>query len=137
MMKKTFIYKITLYNRYTDKSSGKSVILWKKRVLENCYFSVKNIKKLNSGSLSDHDSYIVRIPESDDYTKSYNGEDGKFTLNPGDIIVLGEVADEMMDEAGKRPSDILKRYEGSAFTIGAVFFNTLLKNARHYRVSGV
>lgn len=137
MIKNTFTSTITLYNSYPDKSSGKSIIRFKRTVLKNCYFDKEIIKDIRSDRFSGEDSFICRIPENDAYTDDYQGEEGRFTLKPGDIIVEGEVFDEIEDMEGKRPSDLLKKYSGRSFSIEEVSKNTLLKGFPHYRASKV
>lgn len=137
MIDATFIFTITLYNRYTDKSSGRSVIHFKRTVLKNCYFGTETVKQINGNTLSQANNYICRIPQNDAYIDIYNGEEDRFTLKPGDIIVKGEVEEEIQDVQGERVSDLLQKYNGTSFTVRAVSDNTLLADSRHYRASGV
>ena len=137
MIDPTFNSTITLYNRYTDRSGDKAYTTWHRTVLKECFFKTETVTQLNGNSLSMADSYICRIPEDDRFTEEYMGLEGSFTLKPEDVIVLGEVDDEISDFKGKRIADLLQRYAGRSFTVKSVSINTKLPFARHYRAKGV
>lgn len=137
MIDPTFNNTITVYNKHTDKSSGKTITTWKRTVLKECFFKAETATQLNGENLSMANSFICRIPENINFTEQYNGEEDKFTLRPDDIIVKGEVADEIKDVQGQRAENLLQKYKGFCFTVKAVSINTNMPYARHYRASGV
>ena len=137
MIDPTFNKTITLYNKYVDKSGGKTVTTWKRTVLKECFFGTVTASQLNGENLSMANSFVCRIPENSDFTEYYKGEADKFTLKPDDIIVLGEIADEIKDVQGQRAADLLEKYKGYCFTVKSVSINTVSPYARHYRASGV
>ena len=73
-------------------------------------------------------SFVCRIPRN-----AVNF----IALSPGDIIVRGEIADEIEDVSGKRNSDLLNKYRDAAFTVKAVSDNTQFPFIPHIRASGV
>lgn len=136
-MSDTFIHTITLYNKYEDRSNGPTVTVWKKTVLNNCYFGAVSGKSLSDTTLSEQNSFVCRIPENNAFTEDYNGADNTFTLRPGDIIVKGDIAEEIADVKGIRASDLLSRYAGKSFVVKSVSINTVIPFDKHYRASGV
>lgn len=137
MIDPTFNQTITLYNKFAEKVNGKTKTVWNKTVLKNCFFGTEKATQLNGENLSMVNSFICRIPENVNFTEYYNGETDKFTLKPDDIIVKGEVSDEIKDIQGQRASDLLQKYKGFCFTVKAVSINTKLPFSKHYRASGV
>ena len=135
MIDSTFIDTITLYNHYTD-DSDKPRRKWGRIVLKNCYFGKVTGKNSANLSLTDADAYVCRIPKSSLYVNLYLGKEDTFSLAEGDVIVRGEVLDEISDTAGNRPADIIKKYNGNAFEVKNVSINTHLPFAQHYRASG-
>jgi hypothetical protein len=135
MIDPTFIDTITLYNHYTD-NSDKPKHKWGRIVLKNCYFGKVTGKNSTNLALTDADAYVCRIPKSPFYVELYQGNINTFSLAEGDVIVKGEVSDEISDTAGNRPADIIKRYSGNAFQVKNVSINTHLPFAQHYRASG-
>lgn len=136
-MPDTFIHTITLYNKYEDRSNGPTVTVWKKTVLENCYFGAVSGKTLSDTTLSEQNNFVCRIPEYDAFTENYSGADNTFTLQPGDIIVKGNISEEISDVRGLRSSDLLRKYAGKSFIVKCVSINTDIPFDKHYRVSGV
>ncbi len=137
MIDSTFNSTITLYNRYVDRSGEKAFTTWRRTVLDNCFFQTEANTQLSGTTLSMADSYICRIPEDNRFTEDYVGAEGSFTLKPEDVIVLGEVEDEISDFKGERVADLLQRYHGRSFTVKSVSINTKLPYAKHYRARGV
>lgn len=137
MIDNSFKFTITLYNKYVERLDGRNVTKWKRTVLNECYFGTETVKQLNGNVLSQADSFVCRIPQSKAYTDSFKGERDKFTLKPDDIIVKGNITDEIADVQGMRITDLMQKYKGSCFTVRAVSDNTLLEYAPHYRASGV
>ena len=135
MIDPTFTDTITLYNHYAD-GSDKAKHGWMRTVLRNYYFGTVSAAKSRNLSKDGSDSFVCRIPQSPRFTSLYQGVVGTFTLSPGDIIIKGDVSDEISDTNGNRPADILCKYRGNAFTVQNVSINTHLPFTQHYRASG-
>lgn len=131
-MSDAFIFMVTVFNQY--KKDNKTH--WKRTVLKNCYFGSERTQKLNDNVLSPENSFVCRIPKNKAYTTNYNGEENKFSLSLGDVIVKGIVTDEITDVSGSRIADLLNKYKGECFTIKSFSDNTLLRHRPHYRVRG-
>lgn len=137
---------VTVYNKYEDAQTH--LITWYKTVLTGCFYkSVGENVKVNNIEL-DTDSILCRIPKKDNYIKPYlwialpNDEKSAFfTLKQGDIIVEGEIDDDI-DEytSGKRSTDFIAKYKAlqGCFVIDRVGDNTGVgRGSEHYRVSGL
>ena len=115
---------ITIYNKLIDPTTQKTS--WYRNTCENCFW--KNINTTyvigasgmsTKGVVLETKNIICRIPKDDRYVdkrawKELSDNDRKdyFTFGNGDIIILGEVNDEI-DEytSGKRSNDIVKKYK--------------------------
>lgn len=135
-MTNTFVYTVTIYNKYVDDSEAFPVERWKRTVLDNCYFGSVREEKQNNNSLVASNSFVCRIPKNKAYSDDFNGENDKFTLSPGDIIVKGNINDIIEDKSGRRTSDLINKYKGKIFTVDSVSDNTLLSYMPHYRAFG-
>ena len=132
-MADAFIFTVTVFNKYKNNANE---TLWKRTVLENCYFGAETAQKLNGNILSSENSFVCRILKNKAYTDKFKGENNKFTLAPGDVIVKGNVTDEIKDVSGRRITDLLQKYKGECFTVKSFSDNTLLRHKPHYRVRG-
>lgn len=124
---------ITLYNKVTD--NGK--IIYYRHLLDGCHYAKKRLTDSDGGNLSAVSETVVRIRQSNAYLppKAYADSGAAvrkahFTLTPGDVVFYGDVTDDMADETGKRPSDLLKNQDG--FTVKTCADNTFASPA-HYR----
>lgn len=129
---------ITLYNRYEGKDG---TVKWYKSIISGCF--VKNIPsyKVSSGKGAAGSQNIVRIRKSDKYMPPEEWTEAQyrelsFTLNGGDIVIVGNVSD-IIDEyhKGNRSSDILQKYSTRSFVVGSVSVNDFGSLA-HYMISG-
>lgn len=135
--------RVTIYNKYEDSSTG--IIKWYRTVQSNCFW--KNVYSLvNSNSVEiETDNITCRIPTSSKFMEKlkWNEREDKssrFTLAPGDIIVLGKVDDEIDEYTkGKRSSDLLIKYGyKGCMTIKNVTVNNYSGSSlSHYHVVGV
>ena len=133
---------VTLFNKYEDEQTG--LIKWYRHVLNDCFFKTTN-NAINVGGVQlQTDENIIRIPENSNYIEPYkwvhlfeDEKKQKFTLKSGDLILLGEVTEEIDEYTnGKRSTDIIKKYAvlGSVF-IKSVNINDFIPNA-HYLIRG-
>lgn len=133
---------ITLYNKSEDIQTG--VISWNRHVLYNCFVKRTN-SKINVGNVQlQTDNTIIRILEQSNFILPYEWQNlpndrmkETITLQAGDLIILGDVSDDI-DEytGGQRSTDIIAKYSvlGSVF-VSSVNINADLPN-KHYLVMG-
>ena len=137
---------VTVYNKFEDPQTH--VILWYKTVLTGCFYkSVGENVKINNVEI-DTNTILCRIPKKENYMKPHlwvalpNDEKSDyFTLKQGDIIVDGEI-DEDIDEyaSGHRSTDFVAKYKTlqGCMTVERVGDNTGIgRGNEHYRVSGI
>ena len=129
MINPTFCDTITVYHqeRKIDETTKRSVIQWIRKVYHDCFFGTVTAQAVNGTTLSVTDSYTVRIPAGDFISP----------ITTGDIVMKGEVSDEVSDVAGCRATDVLNRYKPNSFTVRAFSDNTKLKQGAHYKLTGV
>lgn len=132
---------LTLYNKYEDENG---LIKWHRHRLEHCFYkATKN--KVNVGNVQiNSDQSIARIPEQDKYLSPYDWaklpEDKRseyMTLQSGDLIFLGDVAEEIDEYTdGARASDLIAKYKAlGSMSISSVNINNFAPGA-HYLVRG-
>ena len=127
MINPTFKDTVTLYHQLKDVVNNRTVIKWVRTVFENCFFGSQIAQDLSGNTLSLASSYTVRIP--------FEGK--SVEIAPGDIVVRGEVMDEIEDVVDKRANDLLAKYRPDAFTVRAVSDNTKIPQGAHYKAVGV
>ena len=137
---------VTIYNRYIDPITN--IVSWFKTTVANCFWKYTGDKVTVGETILETNNIICRIPKNDKFMESYlwvqlpNDEMANyFTLGQGDIIVRGEVADNIDEyRAGYRSSDFIAKYktlqgcmevEEVAINVGAGRGN------EHYYVKGV
>ena len=137
---------VTIYNKYSDPITN--ITRWYRTVLSNCFWKRTTEKISLNNTILESDNVICRIPENESFRQKYDWlqipndqMQNYFTLGIGDIIVNGEVADEINEyTAGTRSNDVLKKYADlGTMTIESVRINTktgVLFN-RHYLAKGV
>lgn len=108
---------VTIYNKYTDVQTN--VVRWYKTVVENCFWKYVGDKvKVNDVTIETDDT-ICRIPQDIRFlarhiweTKPNDQMGNYFTLGLGDIIVVGEVDDEINEyNKGHRSTDLIAKYK--------------------------
>lgn len=106
---------VTLYNKVTD--SGK--IKYYRHVLQKCFVGRETNGKTDGGNDGVDSAVTVRIRASNKYLASQGYADSGasvqrsyFTITPGDVILFGLIRDDMADEPGKRPHDLLAKHDG-------------------------
>lgn len=136
---------VTIYNKYEDPQT--QIIKWYKTVIDECFWK-NNFQRLKLGDIEvNTDGVICRIKENSkflekqDWVKLPNDEmSNYFTLSQGDIIIRGNVSDNI-DEytSGIRSSDIIEKYKWQGcIVIDMVVINTGVgRGLPHYHVEGV
>lgn len=136
---------ITLYNRYEDPIT--QLVTWQRTVLTGCFWKVNVMTVYDSSSINRAytNSIICRIPKNSDYYSPYEWKrlDGMnrslgFTLQTGDIVINGEVEDDVNEYVkGQRSSDLVEKYKD----LGVIRIETVAdnsdeaRNLPHYVVS--
>ena len=141
---------ITIYNKEVDPTTNR--ISWHRTVLENCFWKAQN-NMFNMGRYGvstigivlETKEIICRIPQQENYLPkrewlALSNKEDYFTLFNEDIIVLGEVEDEI-DEytAGKHSTDLVTKYKqyDECLIIDAYVDNVQTGvGLAHYRVTG-
>jgi hypothetical protein len=137
---------ITIYNKFEDAQT--QIVKWYKTVIDKCFWKYIGNKVSIGNTVLETNDIICRIPKKDNFLEKYawintpNDEmSNYFTLSSGDIIVKGEVDDEIDEyKSGKRSTDLIAKYkklqgcmeiEEVAINIGSGRCN------EHYYIKGV
>lgn len=135
---------ITVFNKYEDPTSRQ--ITWYKTVLTDCFWKNTGNKIVVGETTLDTNATLCRIPLHPAFLEKYewNNTQNKsehFTLSAGDILVRGEVTDEIDEYASDcRSSDILTKYKKlqGCMVIEQCAINTGDgRGLEHYYVRGV
>lgn len=132
---------VTLYNQSKD---SKGEVTWYRTVHEGCFWGyathynrVDNVTEMTK-------VLICRIRKSSDFLEDFEWQASSqkadyFTFNEDDILVRGEVDDEIDEYTdGKRSSDLLKKYKSRSVQITESKINVGGGRVNeHYLVRGV
>lgn len=136
---------VTVYNQYKDPQT--KLIKWYRTVIPKCFWRYTEEKFIVNGTVVNANVTVCRIPKQDNYVERYLWEKlsndemaNYFTLSIGDMIVKGEVSDDI-DEytSGKRSNDFLTKYKRlqGCTLISMVADNTEGgRDTEHYLVKG-
>lgn len=141
---------ITIYNKFVDPTTQR--VTWYRNVIKNCFWKqVNDLYNMGRYGMStvgiqlEVKEIVCRIPQDSRYVnkrtwKELENRDDYFTLANGDIIILGEVEDEINEYTiGQRSTDVLAKYK--EVDEGLEIY-TYVDNVRtgvtlpHYRVVG-
>ena len=136
---------ITIFNKYEDAQT--QIITWYRTVLDNCFWK-NDFQRLKMGDVEVRtDSIICRIPENSKFLEKQNWDkvpndkmNNHFTIAQGDIIIRGNVDEEINEYAsGKRSSDIIEKYKWQGcMIVDRVTIDTGIgRGLPHYHVLGV
>ena len=135
---------VTVFNKFEDPDTRQ--ITWFRTVLHNCFWKYTGNKVVVGETTIETDTALCRVPANTAFLEKYlwNDEEDKseyFTFSAGDILVKGEVDDDIDEYAsGYRSSDILTKYKkyGECMVIDRCSVNTGLgRGLEHYLVKGV
>ena len=136
---------ITVYNKYSDPVSR--LITWHRHVVTGAFWKNIGNKILIDKTVIETDNIICRIRKDDlflpkhEWLKLENDHmDEHYTLGRGDIIIRGEVDDEIDEyQTGYKATDLVKKYKDlqGCMTIDKVTINTEGgRGNEHYLVEG-
>lgn len=108
---------ITVYNKFTDPQT--KVVKWYKTVVTGAFWKYIHEKVTIGQTTLETNSIICRIRKDERFLEKYewlqkpNDEMRDFfTLGKGDIIIKGEVDDEINEyQQGKRSTDLIAKYK--------------------------
>ena len=108
---------VTIYNRYEDPVTN--LITWYKHIIPGCFWKYTGNKVTVNETVLETNDIICRIRKSADFLENYewitlpeSDKPNYFTLSKGDIIVKGEVDDEINEYlADAHSSDMIKKYK--------------------------
>lgn len=136
---------ITVYNRYEDSLT--QLVTWQRFVLTDCFWKV-NISTVYSSTKvnkSYTNSIICRIPQDESYISAYEwkrldarNRSNYFTLQTGDIVINGEVDDDINEYVkGQRSTDLIEKYKDLGVIRIEIFADNSdeTRNIPHYLVS--
>lgn len=128
MINPTFCDSVTVYHQVKklDETTKRNVSLWIRTVYHDCFFGTTIAQELNGTTLSVANGYTVRISANH-----------SLDIVPGDIVVRGDVPDNIQDAQGFRATDVLNRYKPNSFTVRAVSDNTKVPFGAHCKLVGV
>lgn len=137
---------ITIYNKYEDKQTN--VIKWYKTVLSKCFWKYEGEKVIVGNTVLETNGVTCRIPKSTKFKEHFEWEklpndemENYFTISVGDIIVKGDVDDEISEYTkGQHSTDLITKYKDNQ---GCFVVESLLINVgpgrcnEHYHIKGV
>lgn len=137
---------LTIFNKYTDPITD--MVFWYKTVVNGAFWKYVGEKLIIGKTVLETNSTLCRIRKDSRFVEKYmwvqlpNDEmSDYFTLGKGDIIVKGEVDDDIDEySSGKRSTDLINKYKElqGCMTIEEVSINTEDNRCNeHYLVKGV
>lgn len=135
---------ITIYNRYENKVTH--LVKWHRHVVTGCFWKNIGNKVTIDNNVIETDSIICRIRVSDEFMPKFDwlstdDKEAYFTLGVGDIIIRGEVEDEINEYSPNKnkASDIIDKYKD---ILGCMVIKQVTLNINggrgneHYHVKG-
>ncbi len=138
-MNRNYVHTITLYNRIRAADSPDKKEHWRKTVLHHCFWKSVVNTGFSGTEASVRNAYVTRIPQDEcylPYAEYVKSPDGHFTVSQDDIVILGEIAEEITGENGHMAAQVLNRYKPQAFKVMAFSDNTTFPIQKHYRLGG-
>ncbi len=129
---------ITIYNRYEDNTGR---VEWYRKVLPGCFIKIVPSLVIAQGIGTEKSQLVIRIRKSNDYISPIEWltsvfKNKKYTIQNGDIVVIGAVSDNVDEYAsGHRSNDLLKKYGNSALIVRSVGLNDF-GHKPHYKITG-
>lgn len=94
---------ITLLNKLKRKDSITNLDIWYKTVIQNCVYKKDKISNVTGSVVSMGQEFTILIPFTGRYIpynewKKLEDKTGVYTLSTQDVIILGEVTEEVTDK---------------------------------------
>lgn len=108
---------ITVYNKFEDPQT--QLVTWYRQVVDGCFWKYSGNKVVVGNTVLETKDIICRIRIDDRFLEKHewiaipnDRMSNYFTLSQGDIIVKGEVDDEINEyQSGQRSSDLKTKYK--------------------------
>lgn len=108
---------ITVYNQFEDPQT--KVITWNRYVINGCFWDYQHNKLTVGETVLESNKTICRIRKDDKFLEAFeyrqipnDQKENYFTLAKGDILIKGEVDDEINEyERDHRSTDLIKKYK--------------------------
>ena len=137
---------LTIYNKFENKLTNQ--ITWYRTVLRNCFWKYTGNKVTVNDTVLETNNIIARIPEQETFKEKYlwvdlpaDEKEEYFTLGEGDIVIFGEVEDEIDEyQKGHRSSDLLQKYKSlrGCMSIDGIALNVgMMRVDPHYWIKGI
>lgn len=139
-MNPNFNKTVTIYNCLKAKDTEDRKAQWWKKTLHNCSWTgdIKTGQKERTDQTKTPET-VVRIPPQETldcmpYSEWKNSPSSAFTLNAGDVVILGECDDDITGVSPDTASEFISRHN-DCIMIKAVKDNTRTLGFKHYKVS--
>lgn len=108
---------ITVYNKFEDPQT--QLVTWYRQVIDGCFWKYSGNKVVVGNTVLETKDIICRIRIDNRFLEKHewiaipnDRMSNYFTLSQGDIIVKGEVDDEINEyQSGQRSSDLKTKYK--------------------------
>lgn len=131
---------ITLLNKLKRKDSITNLDIWYKTFIQDCVYKKDKISNVTGSVVSMGQEFTILIPFTGKYIpynewKKLEDKTGVYTLSPQDIIIFGEITEEVTD---KNIVQIKNNYEPNTCEIRSIEqVEKKLTVNFEFRVSGV
>lgn len=132
---------VTLYNRFEDDEGA---VKWYRTVLPGCFVKTVPALILSGNTGTEKPQTTVRIRKSENYVPPaewLNDESKRnfgFTVQNEDIIVIGNVTDDIDEyESGKRSDDFINKYKSAGCITVKSFSVNDFGALAHYKAVGI
>lgn len=131
---------ITLLNKLKRKDSSTNLDVWFKTIIRNCQFKKTTISNISGTTVSMGQQFTILIPFTGKYMsykdwKSLEDKSGVYTLSNQDVIILGEVTEEVTTQ---NITQIKNDYEPNTCEIRSIEqVDKKLSTLYEFRVGGV
>ena len=131
---------ITLLNKLKRKDSVTNTDVWYKTQIQNCVYKKDRITTVNGTVVSMGQAFTILIPFTGNYLpykdwKKLEDKTGFYTLSEQDIIILGDVVEEITPQ---NITQIKNDYEPNTCEIRSIEqVNQVFSVQFEFRVSGV
>ena len=131
---------VTLLNKLKRKDSSANLDVWFKTYIRNCQFKKTTISNISGTTVSMGQQFTILIPFTGKYMpykdwKLLEDKSGVYTLSNQDVIILGEVTEEVTTQ---NITQIKNDYEPNTCEIRSIEqVDKKLSTLYEFRVGGV
>ena len=131
---------VTLLNRLKRKDSLTNTDVWYKTIITDCAYKKEKVSAVNGSTVSMGQQFTILLPFTGKYLpysewRLLEDKTGYYTLSPQDVIILGEVTEDVTD---KTIVSIKNQYEPNTCEIRSIEqVDIKLDVSFEFRVGGV